>query len=467
MVETTATRIERITALMPEKRRSIARTSPRLFVPLVAALIGTPASGQAESSGVTWDEPIEVASGEAYQGPWRMNESQFHFVDDPTVAINDEGVVGVAWADQSRKDIYLQFYAPDGEKWFEEPVNVSRTPKIFSWLPRMVLADGEPGSVYILWQEIIFSGGSHGGEILFARSRDGGRTFNGPVNLSNSIAGDGKGRLTRRYWHNGSLDLAMGPEGTLYAAWTEYEGALWFSRSKDGGDRFSKPLRVAGGEGVGPTRGPSLAIDADNTVYLAWTVGEDPSADIRVAKSDDAGRSFGAPRIVFESKGHSDAPKITVDRNRAVHLAYAESPAGPFDRYYIRYTRSKDGAHTFDKPRGIPSPFTERYESSSFPALSADGESNLYVLWELFPDRKGRSRGLGFTVSTDAARTFASPSVVPSSADPELGDNGSRQGLLMRKLAVNRAGAVAVVNSTFKRNEASHVWLFRGHRAGP
>ena len=32
----------------------------------------------------------------------------------------------------------------------------------------------------------------------------------------------------------------------------------------------------------------------------------------------------------------------------------------------------------------------------------------------------------------------------------------------MDKLAVNESGAVAVVNSTFQRNEASHVWLIRG-----
>ena len=46
-----------------------------------------------------------------------------------------------------------------------------------------------------------------------------------------------------------------------------------------------------------------------------------------------------------------------------------------------------------------------------------------------------------------------------------LGFNGSLQGSLMRKLAVNAAGAVAVVNSTFKRNEMSRVWLFRGQAA--
>ena len=46
---------------------------------------------------------------------------------------------------------------------------------MFSWLPRMRSRPAIERSV-VLWQEIIFSGGSHGGEILFARSNDGGRT---------------------------------------------------------------------------------------------------------------------------------------------------------------------------------------------------------------------------------------------------------------------------------------------------
>ncbi len=251
----------------------IACTGRGLFVLLAVALIAVPAPGQADPSGVTWDEKIKVASGGGYRGPWRMNESAFYYVDDPTVAINEQGFVGVAWADQSRQDIFFQIYEPDGKKRFEKPVNVSGSPRIFSWLPRMVIASSDASDVYILWQEIVFSGGSHGGEIFFARSTDGGKTFSNPLNLSNSTAGDGKGRLTRRRWHTGSLDLAMGPEGDLYAAWTEYEGKLWFSRSADGGEAFSHPLRIAVGHDAEPARGPSLSVGAVGTFYLAWTVG--------------------------------------------------------------------------------------------------------------------------------------------------------------------------------------------------
>jgi hypothetical protein len=49
--------------------------------------------------------------------------------------------------------------------------------------------------------------------------------------------------------------------------------------------------------------------------------------------------------------------------------------------------------------------------------------------------------------------------------DPALGVNGSQQGLLMRKLAVNGAADVAIVNSTFKRDQSSSIWLIRGRVA--
>ncbi|MHC4447344.1 MAG: hypothetical protein ACYSXF_06135 [Planctomycetota bacterium] len=145
---------------------------------LAFALIVACTSWEADSPGgpggpgIRWDEKIEVASGDAVRGPWRMNQSEFNFVDDPTVAINEQGHVGVAWADHPKQDIYFQLYAPDGNAQLEESVNVSASPNIFSWLPRMMMTSDDPIEVYLLWQEIVFSGGTHGGEIFFARSTD-------------------------------------------------------------------------------------------------------------------------------------------------------------------------------------------------------------------------------------------------------------------------------------------------------
>ena len=80
-----------------------------------------------DSPPVTWAEPVEVAAGDAHRGPWRMNDSEFHFVDDPTVAIDNDGGVAVAWANQREQDIYFQRYSPAGEPVLAEPVNISRS----------------------------------------------------------------------------------------------------------------------------------------------------------------------------------------------------------------------------------------------------------------------------------------------------------------------------------------------------
>ena len=422
--------------------------------------------------GVAWSEPRQVASGEARRGPWRMNESDYRWVDDPAADVDSAGEIAVVWADQSRKDVFFQRYGRDGEARLPAPVDVSRSPATFSWLPRVVMSDGgASGRVYVLWQEIIFSGGSHGGEILFARSVDGGRTFAEPVNLSNSMAGDGKGRLDADTWDNGSLDLARGPGGELYAAWTEYEGALWLRRSADDGETFGEPRRIgadiartpsirAGGRASAPAaRGPSLAVSPRGTVYLAWAAVDGPSADIAVARSDDGGRTFSRLETLSEGGGHSDAPHIAVDRGGTVHLVFAESPAGRGGPYHVRYARLREGAGAFEASRRLsPGP-----EDARFPEIAADAQGRVYVVWKRFLDPRGRPQGLAFTYSRDGGDRFEPASLIPGISP--RGFDGSQQGLLTNKLAVNGAGVIAVANSTFQPNEASHVWLVVGEVA--
>jgi hypothetical protein len=452
----------------------------------VAGLLGFGALGaMTVPADVTWTGAVEVDAGGGHVGPWRMNRSDWRYVDDPTVALDDAGRAAVAWVDQGRKDVLFRRYGPEGAPVREAPVDVSRSPDVFSWLPRVALAPDDPDRVYVLWQEIVFSGGTHGGEAFFARSTDGGRTFGEPVNLSNTEAGVGKGRTAPRRWHNGSLDLAAGPDGRVVAAWTAYEGGLWASRSTDGGATFGEPVRVTGtGEaadsGAGasgaedavaaggtvhePARAPSLAMAPDGRVHLAWAVGEDPEADLRHAVSEDGGRSFGEPRRLFPGGGHADAPKLAVDGEGTLHVAWAESPAGPVGAHRILYARAPAG-EGFGAAREVSGEHGERFGSVRFPSLALDGEGDPHLVWEVHPGRGDRSRGLGFTASSDGGHAFAEPTLVPGTDDPAYRVNGSLQGLLMRKLSVNRAGEVAVVNSSFEPGEASRVRLIRGRSA--
>lgn len=406
---------------------------------LLAALPAIPAPASRPPS---WLPVVEIARGGGIKGPWRQNDSRYDYVDDGTAVFLPGGALAVAWVDQRRKEVLLRVLDANG-KPRGEPVDVSRSPATFSWMPR--LASGEEGALHVLWQEIIFSGGSHGGDILFARSLDGGRTFSEPLNLSASQGGDGKGRLTRDIWSNGSLDIAAGPNGSVFVAWTEYDGALWLARSRNKGRSFMAPQRIAG-TASSPARGPALAIGDGGLVYLAWTVGEDADADIRVARSRDGGATFAPPVLTGAPGARADAPRLALDRGGGLHLAYMEQ-AGK-DAAVIRYARAGKGLR-FGTLRTLSAPGG----GVTAPQLAVDGQGRVHLIWEQ-ADRKGMWHAV------DVGAGFGHPSFIPGSGDVQ-GRSGSQQGILGSKLSAGRDGAVAIVNSRLTQGRESRVWLMR------
>lgn len=441
---------------------SILRMAMRVlglaFISLILSACSEEPRDEQSSPGVDWRDPVRVASGAGHKGPWRMNESDFRYVDDPTVAFFSDGDIGVAWVDQARQNLYFQRFR-DGRPQFETPVNVSRSSETFSWLPRMRITDDN--HVLILWQEIVFSGGSHGGEAFFARSVDGGRSFEAPQNLSSTTHGVGKGRLTRRLWHNGSLALAVAPGGRVYVAWTEYEGPLRLIRSSNGGRDFSDPQLIAGGGNALPTRGPSLAVGPEGRLHLAWAVGEDPEADIRYTAFRPGEGASVEPRRIAAGPDHADAPKLAVAADGTVHLSWMASDDSSAT-YDIRYSRKAAGVDTFAAPATISRPLPNGFTQARFPYLELDQNGHPHLLFELFRNGAHSSEGLARVRSTDHGASFGPPRRVPRGGDTGAGINGSLQGQLMDKLALSGEGRIAVVNSTFVRGERSDVWLMRG-----
>jgi len=136
-----------------------------------------------------WQPTLEISAAGARKGPWRQNASRYDYVDDATLAFAPGGGQFVAWADQKSRDVWLRVAARDGR--LGPPLNVARSPATFSWAPRLAVDPRRPRQVYLLWQEIVFSGGTHGGDILFARSTDGGASFGAPRPVA---GGPGTGR---------------------------------------------------------------------------------------------------------------------------------------------------------------------------------------------------------------------------------------------------------------------------------
>lgn len=127
-------------------------------------------------------------------------------------------------------------------------------------------------------------------EVRVARSADGGRTF-GPE-LVVDTAPCPCCRTT----------LAFGPDGAVYVAWRkEYGGDVRdvvVARLAAGGTAFGAPVRVHADAWVFPAcphAGPSLAVDARGRVHVGWYTGREGRQGLWYARSDDGGRSFGAP----------------------------------------------------------------------------------------------------------------------------------------------------------------------------
>jgi hypothetical protein len=438
-----------------------------LAAPLSAPAPAPAAGGDAQPPGLSWFAATPIAAGGGERGPWRQNQSRYDYVDDATVAFDGAGDLLLAWADQQRKDVFVQKLGWADGRPAGPARNVARSPGTFSWQPRIAVGRGEPGQpdrTYVLWQEIIFSGGSHGGDILFARSRNGGADFDAPLNLSRSRGGDGKGRLSRTVWSNGSHDLAVAANGDVLVAWTEYHGALWFARSRDGGASFTAPRRVSGDD-ARPARAPALATGPDGAVYVAWTVGEDPAADIHLAQSRDGGASFGPAVRIGAGPGRADAPRLAVDGKGVLHLVYAETPAGRAASARpgpaIRHARSTGGVDRFGAPRTIAAPVSAA-GGAGYPAIASDGRNRLVVTWEVLDQATGRAGSLRIAVSPAGGQGFGRPAPVPGSAAGPGAGNGSHQGLLGKKLAVHATGRIAVVNSSMLPGVGSRVWLMRG-----
>ncbi len=384
-----------------------------------------------------------VAEGEAHRGPWRMNASDFRWVDDPSAAYTENGDLLVVWVDQEAQEVKLQrFGGNERATRFSEPTVVSRSPSVFSWLPRVTVSRDEKGdeTVHVLWQEILFTGGTHGGEIFYARSTDGGHSFDSPLNLSNTEGGAGKGRQTQRRWHNGSLDLLVAQDGTVYAVWTEYDGGLYLSRSDDNGATFHDPVHVAGNDHR-PARGPALARASHGMLALAWTQGETVTADIQVAFSEDRGESFSEPAVPVEDDMMADAPKLAFDSEDRLHVLFSRSPG--FD---LENSEVVHASFSLNAPTAVSDPVILASGGAGFPDLAIDGKDRLHMIWH-DAARGGRRVAALHYQRAKADRPASDESSLLPGSDEVMG--GGLQGLLVRKIALGADDEIAIVHSLF------------------
>lgn len=94
-------------------------------------------------------------------------------------------------------------------------------------------------------------------------------------------------------------------DGNVYVCWSRFTGAgtnkLYFSRSTDSGETFSKPVAISRSNEIKSVQGCDIAVEGDGDVYVTFrtfTQNKNFAAGLGFARSTDGGASFATADLI-------------------------------------------------------------------------------------------------------------------------------------------------------------------------
>ena len=281
--------------------------------------------------------------------------------------------------------------------------------------------DRSLGYVYELWM------GCKG--IGFARSADGGRSFDAPLYLQQTP--------TLRTWDPA---VTVGPDGTVYAAFMRATASQAYpvvEASFDHGQSFKQVTALMPPNKKNWGDRDFIAVGPDGSVYVTWDYG--PSAatvtylcalngscgfatgqlNVVIQKSSDHGKTFGPMSYVspgFPASGGDSGPMVIEPSGRidVLYQGYhiTDTTSYAMDPAYSYFTASSDGGQTWSVPvqLGPNSGTMSLAEWWIDGDIGIDTAGSLYAVW----DTQGATNDIGWlSYSTNHGATWSDPVQVP------------------------------------------------------
>jgi hypothetical protein len=279
------------------------------------------------------------------------------------------------WAHNATRNGIFVRRSPDGGKtWATKDVAViehATVPGIpFEDKPYIVADDNAAspyaGNLYVGWTHFTLKQST----ILFSRSTDDGETWSKPITISTEpgLPRDDTGAVE-------GFDAAVGPDGTIYAAWsdgmhivmaTSTDGGRHFSRSRaivPTAPSYFKPANVVRGDGF-----PQIAIDPrggkrGGPLYVCWTDYRNGDIDTFISSSTNHGRSWSRAVRVNDDPLHDGADQFmqwaAVDPVTGdLYVVFYDRRSDPENRNaLITLARSIDGGRSFRNYAWTSKPF--------------------------------------------------------------------------------------------------------------
>ena len=353
-------------------------------------------------SGATW-KLDSLISGEGQE----QADKQMMWVDH-SEASPYKDTIHIIW--HNGREVYVSRRSPGSSSW-SEPLRISGGETLGTGIGSDIKTDAK-GNVYAFWPDTGNNPSVNNRKIYFSRSTNGGQSFSKPVAIGSTYqafqsivpAQSSRGALV---YVTGGVFI-NGKNTNVYAAWTDLSGAsgcrtpfddpqddvnstcktrIWFSRSTNGGTKWSKPKMLNNQSSKSDQFNPWLAVDETSGllgIMYYDTVGESRrSVNVFFQISANSGSSFSAPVRVSTAPSSESADESDNDPNQFGDYNSLSAFGG---RFFPSWTDRRDSG---GREEIWTAPITIRASASATAAecgrslrllLSADPAENAWLL---------------------------------------------------------------------------------------
>ena len=247
-----------------------------------------------------------------------------------------------------------------------------------------VTASGD--SVYVVWQESVPGESKRNYDIFFKRSNDSGDSFSKEINLSNNQGFSEHPQISSS-------------EDSVYVVWADDSSdnrQIIFRKSTDQGDSFSKEIHLSNPESQVSESMETFAYGS--SVYVIWLEKVlNGTHRVMLASSKDHGATFGEPQILSENAMDHTYPKVSAFGEHVyVSWNVDEAPTADSGVFFIT---SSDNAETFSNVTKL-----NRDKKDFGEPQIASYANKVYIIWGGSLNNKVNS--LFLVTSEDNGKTF-------------------------------------------------------------
>jgi len=265
-----------------------------------------------------------------------------------------------------------------------------------------VVADGQ-GGFYLA-----FIKRSNGASNVMLRRSTDGKTFSNPLRVN-----DRPGDATVRNENPPKVSVGpQGDVYVCWASETaKWKGDIRFARSTDGGKSFLPAITLNSDAGGTPTGHAfqSIAVDGRGRVFVTWIderakKANDRGAELWLTTSEDRGKSFSRDRRVVSDVCECCRTNIQIDSAGRLFLSYRTVPATGAMYRDIVVARSTDGGVSFRTTTVSADGWNINACPVTGPALCVDARDQIHVIWFT---GGGEKPGLYYAMSDDRGQSYS------------------------------------------------------------